>query len=574
MTENRDFGREFEDMMSGFSGAPETPAPELEQPSEDKIDQELSARYTAVARQLETLADNCGNDTETLATLKNTPIELNWRDYPRQLQGEREALIAHIEQHITGCASFDDTLYVLHINGATLELDDNNQHVFGELIQNSAKGGYIGAVKLYRSFEDGYNPTDSDVEHYQLLIEFTVPSVARGGEDSVILLPVESILGIINTRDGRLFNTLTNQSVDVQTEPSADLVVATIEDSPEDTNQVVETIGTHEYITPRELELAALDQRFKILFKEVGELIGRLYDTREEASAAHDKVGELVLAFTAEYPKDRPILVELLGAGARHFSIQVDSQNSDITPDEDGAITLRLNGLDLKESDITSETKGHYAFNGYARFGESAAHDGKFAVGADLLFNDANSLGDIDFSSCNDDVMNLVGITVESQIVARLDSSTTSISIPEYERFLEFREIIKRIGEQLSDLIDLPGQLAYLHDFVVNADSNQFEELEDLSLIHNIGDTVGGDEGASQLAADALYQIFVKRSIAVTADMYDTKGVLVKSQIILGPVDNVISEYPAISINEPMFVMVASGETWYVPISNIMELQF
>lgn len=550
-----------------------------EEPSSLKIKQEITKRYPKIARQLDTLPVDCGNDKAIVAALRDLQVEIDWRDYPRHSEDERERLVDNIERYVTDRLKFDTAQYGLEVRGNKADIDNQD----APSTENTRISGYIGGVKLLREHEgEGETPADEDITRYRFMLGVLVLSGERGSyEHSFQTIPVDFIKDIVNTRDGGQFNVpigtsahTPSEASPVATEPEEATEVHEAEDANTTELAAVKT-GEHIAISGREQELAALDKLLSELFTSVSLITNKLYDTEDEAIKASHEISNIIQTFNELYPTDKPPVIEAAGPGVYSLNVELDRENSMLEPGgEDGAVMLRFTGVELKKSDILTVKRGTYLLHALARAGASTIEEGKYGVAASLLFSDSESMQPIRFGSLDRDSLSLFSLLPAGVLMASVDIDETKLPIPEYDQLRACRIAIAKISDKCPDLIELPGQLSELKNKIDNSDPAKYMDFEDLGLIHAIGNSVGGDEEASQHTVDALMQILGNRSIKVIAEMYDGDGNPVGSQYIEGRVEEVISTHTKIPTAEPMLALRAAGEMWYVPLTTITRFRY
>lgn len=547
-----------------------------EEPSYLKINQEIRQRYEEIARQLDSLPADCGDDEAIIAALRDMELELNWHDYPRHLQEERDELIDHIEQYITNRVVFDTSLYMMSVHGVVIGVNERDQRFVQPVIDGTPISGYVGHVRLLREVREDND--DEDIAHYRLMLEVFMPSAERGSGDYLVYVPLASIDAIGNTRNGELFSQpmglfehpfepagVVPAGATSEIEESSDDDV----DAPEYTVQV--DVGRE--MPAREQELAALDERIHELYTQVDAIISKLYDSQEEAVEAQQRIDKLIEAFNELYPRDVMTVLEAEGPGVRSMNVQLDGEGSQRDPSDTGSVTLKFDGVRMVESDILTVKRGVYAFHAITGIGPAEAVEGKYGVEALMVFADIDQPAPITFGS-PELSLPLFTLSASKRFIVRIDSDDAHLTIPEYERLKKCRDIIQSIALKFPDLQYLPWQLTELQETIDAADPTDFAELEDIALVRHIGESVGGDEEASQHTVDALMEILGEHPIEITGPMYTSDGSYTESNEIQGLVENVISTHTAIPTAEPMLMMTTLDNTWYVPLSTIERFRY
>lgn len=563
-----------------------------EMPSALKINKEITEQYPAIAMQLDTLPADCRDPETMVKALQGLVLEINWDDYPRLDTEDRKELIEYIEQYMTNRVNFDTTLHLLSLHDYFMAMDVNGNRAYVPLSGNEIRNGLIGHIRLLPLLSSEDDTSEGkNTTHYHMSIELFSPVSEHGGGNNLLQVPVSSIDAIGNTRNPLL---QIAQTFAEYANPFSDLPPVPVEeagwsgfseadeeneeDAERDEAEVVPQQHSSERpsVDEREKELIAIERRIKEIFSSISNIVNTVYDTLEAARTAYEKAGNLAAQFSQAYKDGGFPLIEANGTGVLSLRPKIDFENSRLEPDEEGAVTIRLTDVTVQESDVVTERRGYFNNKAELMVGTHDELEGKFAVEATLEFTDAdaNKMPPIAFGGPVLDTT-FYKYTPSANFVVRIDDHNTVLTIAELERLRRCRETIATISEKFPDLQYLPWQLTELHELVDSADPNSFEVLNDMDLIHTIGESVGGDEKAAEYTADALKHILHEHLIEVTGEMYDSNGAPVESRVVRGFVKNVTTAYVNVPTEEPMLVMSDKHHsTWLVPIASLESFSY
>ncbi len=174
-------------------------------------------------------------------------------------------------------------------------------------------------------------------------------------------------------------------------------------------------------------------------------------------------------------------------------------------------------------------------------------------------------------------------IIVHDYAYVPLEGSATLELIDMYDA-RQFKEAMDIFKTRLTDAPDLKPSyeaLKQLHRALYNErDDGVFTALQQIRLLHTLGEQGGGDGAASQIIVDTLCDLLgPKRRVSVKGAMY-REGQTGDDPIegsIAGVVTNIVSVRPGGLTEEPMFHILPTGINTapvYVPLKEIEEFHF
>lgn len=534
----------------------------------------VSDKYPAIASELDTLPEASGSDKKIIEALRKLNIVVDWADYPGITQDEAERLFDYIGRYMMKRLDFDTEPYMLRLQSEVLVRGSDKALYQKEIEGTRNVMCRIHGIELRPA--DNQEDTPASGARFVPVLRCLISSSERKGGHYDTLIPLTSIRWARTTRNAALFDedfleTTTIEEVDdvdvvddvdeiLYSDPASPLA----DDSPTFTVDVLNDESDHERM------LASLNIRYTELFSQVEQYTGVTYTSESDASEAAGKIAEIIKEFLALYPFDSRVVIDIEGPGA-HTRPAVHNADKSSFDQETNELHLVFDNVGIQESSIIRPYQGvlldKYDIKLHVR------NDG-YTLEAQMYMTDAGYSEPYSVNHPYYEVP-LFQLLPVRRIAFRIDSAQTSISLPGYAQMRDFRDTLRIIQDQVADLAELPAQLQALYEVMDVPYTTSFNTLENVALINEIGSQTGGDERATDLAVDALTNIFKNKPIRVTGGAYDASGKYMADQQVNGIVRDVIATTQAIPVNEPLLVIRDQKQgNYYVPLSAITRLEY
>lgn len=543
---------------------------EPKEPSLQKIYENIDDNYPAIAEQLYKLPCDIRDWQKIIQKMTAFNLEINWADYPKHEEEERQTLLEQIELYITNRINFDTDAYEVSIRDYMYGVNKDNEQTIVEDSLEECRVIKISHVRLEELEAEG------PVQRFALMVESSASARGHSNGAHRLYIPAANISSIRNLRN----NSFRPKGLDTSYDDESFVAEVPVEGATA-IKQAIESVGEPEPLRSKEQDLIDLEAMYSLLMSEVSPYTTRVYQTVEEAREARDQAVAIVSAFRDAYPLTG-VAIEASGPGVAVVNTSW-GKNDLVHDDENDTFSVTLRNIATQHNNPLTIENG--LFNGEIRtmIAYDEDEDG-YVVRTYVMCKSVTNLmvEPLTFGLETEQVP-LFKLVPERTMAFEVNNQRVSISIPEYTRIRRARSAIARIKrEQLPEFDDLAGELEKLLGYMIENSRKEFSEFPDAGLLVRIGEHAAEDTAKTELAVAALEDMFIDRIVQVVGELYDQTGEIVPGGTVYGKVFYVVSEAPNMRTNEPMLVFMGnpndsaddSTPHIYAPLSKIKSMVY
>lgn len=486
-----------------------------------------------------------------------------------------EEVMSIISDFISDHLAFDNAPHTVRVDGTIYGTTFEGERIPTEYT-GKLRSVHIGAVVLVPV--DNPPQADHMVTYApQLEVWYLVPEV-EGGRTQ-INMPMESIAGIKSKRPQVSAYPFATDTIIMpaeafnEHEASEGFLPAELGESALNATEQEARPSTSETLTAIEL-LERADAALTALQRQADIVAQQRYDSAEEAAERAFAQLEEPLKELINSTRGTSIEIEAAGSGVHHSPVQFRISKQD---EDTRTATLELAGLHEVTDDMLAVQRGWFRGNAAttAIVHNEDQPDQYFTPYLALELEKSEEGRNYVRVRDTKTTTSLFEMVPKYRVTVQVDSRQSNIFLPEYRQLLACRQAIGALAKEFPDAEQLPAELYELHERIFNAPRNSYTTMEDLSLVHSIAATAGGDEELARKVDVILSDILSERPVSVTGNAYTSDDEYDEDVTLSEIVRTVVSFAPNISTSEPMLVFYNLDKPEYkiyMPLSGITEL--
>lgn len=544
--------------------------------------------YPDLVSQIEKLPDNSEHGANLIKALHEFRMTIDWST--DQTTEARSRLIATIERYIFEHLNFDTAEYRFLIKGHVGTLSAQYTEINTRYRLPIVRMMIIRAVHLTPEHSQ-----PQDTSAYTLSIEALCPYPEHKGGVFPVLLPVESILRMWNTRPRRLpFKFSTMEGV-ICEEPGqlteyirpidagAFVMTDELENPDRDEAAATTTRITEALQIARSIEaayeyLGAMREQMDALVAETTRLCSVEYASRESRDNASSRIFEMFTAFKAAYDA-RPFTIIAAGRG---LFVPTHTISSVFDKDADDRLTITFDKSTVEPGDITTERMGTLQDIHITETGDGASTP--LRMMASLRFLDHSQTGPVVETANDSGEITFLEVSRRSYFLANATTGM-ELRIRDFEEGLAREAAVIPILMKYSEgdrtpLVRVPAEL---FDEIRNSPPTDLILSTQLEAMQQLLSEVG-DEKIEEVCRVLEVAIGQETSLLIGGSAYDQRGEASRATI-MGSLYSIVPEAtfvrasgPAVTLPGPIIVLSQyTGDTeklWYMPLKSIEQLQY
>lgn len=545
-----------------------------EEASDEHVEHILKTVYPQVFEQIQTLPHESEDDTAVINALHDFALMIDLSEYPRISDGEINTLVDYIDRYITARVELDDCHFKFKVRGEIYSEDIQGKIVDKLFDTPRTFTGTIHKIHIHQVESEANQSSQKRL--YHLLMECFVSSHERGGGYNRVFVPFASLIRAKNIRNNPLFDDVL-QEID---SPLDDIDIMPVEANSYEgiLTNVDPAVFEHDdrgaYYEPavNTRELIANHEAVKTFFDQAHKITSASYKSLEAAASAQNKLISLVTEFEEWYATREPFAMTIKGIGL--FAMDPRLNQTKTQSSEEGALHIVYDGAILQPSDLFTQKTGYYGMGSLPSM--YAADDGTYKVRALLFMNDVEQIEPavVYYEGTTTPIMTAMP---EHRFIIHLDDYEVDVSLGDYERNQRCKKAIEAVKHSFPDYESLPTQLTALHEMLENSTDDGYIDLDNIALLHTIGETVGGDSEANEMTSEALTEILIQKQIYLSGALYNQAGVPHEKRAIAGIVKGVVSTTEQVLDQEPLIIIADPTDNrilWYAPLTTIEKLMY